>query len=163
MLELAAKLSTNRILVRRSILFVAFGASRETFAGAWYFLNRSFSDADHIDAMVNLDMVGTGDRGFYAYTSSNEDMNRIVRSLQGELLPVNAELATEEPYPSDHEVFYEKEIPSVFSRRGVIRNTRPDVTPRRSSIMREWNANWNMSTVSVSSLRTGRVRCSGPT
>ena len=118
MLELAAKLSTNRILVRRSILFVAFGASRHTFAGAWYFLNRSFSDADHIDAMVNLDMVGTGDRGFYAYTSSNEDMNRIVRSLQGELLPVNAELATEEPYPSDHEVFYEKEIPSVFFTTG---------------------------------------------
>ena len=62
MLELARKLSYSRSLVRRSILFVAFGASANTFAGAWYFLNRSFKDVDNIDAMVNLDMLGTGAR-----------------------------------------------------------------------------------------------------
>ena len=60
MLELARKLSYSRSLVRRSVLFVGFGASANTFAGAWYFLNRSFKDAGNIDAMVNLDMLGTG-------------------------------------------------------------------------------------------------------
>ena len=51
MLELARMVQTNSILFRRSVLFVAFGASAETYAGAWYFLNRSFGDADSIDAM----------------------------------------------------------------------------------------------------------------
>ena len=118
LLELASRLSTNRVLLRRSVLFVAFGASTETLAGSWYFLNRSFSDADLIDAMVNLDMLGTSERGFYAYTSANEDMNRSVRALQGELLPIQAELTDEEPYSSDHRAFYDREIPSVFFTTG---------------------------------------------
>ena len=118
LLELASRLSTNRVLLRRSVLFVAFGASTETLAGSWYFLNRSFSDANLIDAMVNLDMLGTSERGFYAYTSANEDMNRSVRALQGELLPIQAELTDEEPYSSDHRAFYDREIPSVLFTTG---------------------------------------------
>ena len=118
LLELASRLSTNRVLLRRNVLFVAFGASQETLAGSWYFLNRSFSDVAHIDAMVDLDMLGTPERGFYAFTSSNEDMDRSVRALQGELLPVQAQLTTEEPYPSDHQAFYNKEIPSVLFTTG---------------------------------------------
>jgi TonB family protein len=118
LLELASRLSTNRVLLRRSVLLVAFGASQETLAGSWYFLNRSFSDVDRIDAMVNLDMLGTGSRGFYAYTSSNEDLDRGVRALQGELLPVQAQLTTEEPYTSDHRAFYDKEIPSILFTTG---------------------------------------------
>ena len=118
LLELASRLSTNRILLRRSVLLVAFGASGETLAGSWYFLNRSFSDADRIDAMVNLDMLGTSERGFFAYTSSNEDLDREVRALQGELLPIQAQLTTEEPYASDHRAFYDKEIPSILFTTG---------------------------------------------
>lgn len=118
LLELASRLSTNRVLLRRSVLLVAFGASGETLAGSWYFLNRSFSDADRIDAMVNLDMLGTSERGFFAYTSSNEDLDREVRTLQGELLPIQAQLTTEEPYTSDHRAFYDKEIPSILFTTG---------------------------------------------
>ena len=118
LLELASRLSTNRVLLRRNVLFVAFGASQETLAGSWYFLNRSFPDVARIDAMVNLDMLGTAERGFYAYTSSNEDLDRSVRALQGELLPIQAQLTTEEPYTSDHRAFYDKEIPSVLFTTG---------------------------------------------
>ena len=59
MLELARMLGTNAIALGRSVLFVGFGASSQSYAGAWYFLNRQFSDSDRIDAMVNLDCVGT--------------------------------------------------------------------------------------------------------
>ncbi len=118
MAELARMVRTNSILFRRSVLFVAFGASQETYAGAWYFLNRSFSDADKVDAMINLDMLGTGNRGFYAYTSSNAGMNAIVESLAGDLQPVLPELVASEPYPSDHRAFYAKEIPSVMFTTG---------------------------------------------
>lgn len=118
MMELARMVRMNSILFRRSVLFVGFGASCETFAGAWYFLNRSFSDAGNIDAMINLDMVGTGYKGFYAYTASNADMNGVLKKLSGELQPVLPEIVTSEIYPSDHRAFYDKEIPYVTFSTG---------------------------------------------
>jgi len=119
MLELASRLKTNSLLLRRSVLFVAFGSSSNSYAGAWYFLNRSFaSDVENIDAMINLDMLGTGSSGFYAYTSSNPDLNVLVTTLEGTLQPVKPKLVSEEPYASDHRVFYASEIPSIFFTSG---------------------------------------------
>lgn len=118
LLELARMVNTNRIMFRRSVVFVAFGASCESFAGAWYFVNRSFESFGTVDAMINLDMVGTGYSGFYAYTSSNADMNAILRALSGSLQPIVPEIVSAEPYPSDHRVFYSKEIPSVMFTTG---------------------------------------------
>ena len=90
----------------------------ETYAGAWYFLNRSFSDSKSVKAMINLDMLGTGNNGFYAYTASNMDLNDVLKKLSGELQPVIPQLVTSEPYPSDHRAFYSKEIPSVMFTTG---------------------------------------------
>lgn len=118
LLELARMLQTNRMLLRRSVLLIGFGASCETFAGSWYFLNRAFTDADRIDAMINLDMVGTGSGGFYAYSSSNADMNALVEALSRELQPVRPQITAREPYPSDHRAFYDKEIPSICFTTG---------------------------------------------
>lgn len=118
LVELARMVQTNSMLFRRSVLFVAFGASSETFAGSWYFLNRSFSDAEKIDAMINLDMLGTGYNGFYAYTASNAELNAIIRMLSGELQPVLPEIVAAEVYPSDHRAFYDREIPSVHFTTG---------------------------------------------
>ena len=118
LLELAQKLSYARSLIRRSILFVGFGASNETLAGSWYFLNRSFSDVDKIDAMVNLDMLGSGAESLLAYPSSNEDMSVLVQTLRGELLPVQATLTQVEPFTGDHRAFYDREIPSILFTTG---------------------------------------------
>ena len=118
LVELARMVKTNSIMFRRTVLFVAFGASEETFAGSWYFLNRSFSDSEKIDAMINLDMLGTGYNGFYAYTASNTDMNAVVNTLTDELQPVHPEIFAGEIYPSDHRAFYAKEIPSVHFTTG---------------------------------------------
>ena len=118
MMELARMVQTHSMMFRRSVLFVAFGASMETYAGAWYFLNRSFGDASCIETMVNLDMLGTGNNGFYAYTASNVDLNLIIRKLSGDLQPIQPQLVTAEPYPSDHRAFYASEIPSVMFTTG---------------------------------------------
>lgn len=118
MLELARMVSTNSIMFRRSVIFVAFGASTRSYAGAWYFLNRSFSDAASVDAMINLDMLGTGDNGFYAYSASNSDLNYIVSSLEGTMQPVQPEIVASEPYPSDHRAFYSSGIPSLMLTSG---------------------------------------------
>ena len=118
LLELARMLSTNAITLRRSVLLIGFGASAESLAGSWYFLNRAFGDAPLIDAMINLDMLGAGKRELLAFTSSNADMNALVRKMESELLPVQARIITEEPYSGDHRAFYAAEIPSVLFTTG---------------------------------------------
>ena len=118
MLELARMLKVNSLMLKRSVVFVAFGSSLESHIGSWYFLNRSFKDADKIDGMINLDMVGNG-RGFYAYTSSNADMNRIVNRVNNTLQPVKPEITASEPVDSDHRMFYASEIPSVLFTTGM--------------------------------------------
>ena len=118
MLELARMLKVNSLMLKRSVVFVAFGSSLESHIGSWYFLNRSFKDADKIDGMINLDIVGNG-RGFYAYTSSNADMNRIVNRVNSTLQPVKPEITASEPVDSDHRMFYASEIPSVLFTTGM--------------------------------------------
>ena len=126
MLQLARKLSDARVLLRRSVVFAAFGSSLEGGAGAWYFLNRSFAGAGSIDAMVNLDMLGTGSRGFYAYTASNRDLNAVIAELAGTLQPVQPKVVSLEPVNSDHRAFYDKEIPAVFFTTGMYPEYRSD-------------------------------------
>lgn len=118
MLELARMVNTNAILFRRSVIFVAFGSSCDSFAGSWYFLNRSFSDVKNIDAMINLDMLGLGDASFMAYTASNADMNALINNVSSTLQPVVPKITAEEPYPSDHRSFYAASIPSVMFTTG---------------------------------------------
>ena len=118
MLELARMLKVNSLMLKRSVIFVAFGSSLESHVGSWYFLNRSFEDADKIDGMINLDILGSG-RGFYAYTSSNADMNRIVNRVNSTLQPVKPEITATEPVDSDHRMFYASEIPSVLFTTGM--------------------------------------------
>ena len=118
LVELARMVKTNSIMFRRSVLFAAFGASCETFAGAWYFLNRTFPETDRIDAMVNLDMLDTGYHGFYAYSGSNMDMNAVINTLSDELQPIHPKIISGEVYPSDHRAFYAKDIPSIVFTTG---------------------------------------------
>lgn len=118
MTELARLVATNAVMFRRSVIFVGFGASTSGYAGSWYFLNRAFSDSDRIDAMIDLDMLGTGDSGFYAYTASNADLNAILKNLDGTLQPIRPKIVSEEPYPSDHRAFYSKEIPAIMLTSG---------------------------------------------
>lgn len=119
MIQLAGKLSINRVLLKRSVIFVAFGSSMLSCAGSWYFLNRSFGSGIKIDAMVNLDMLGTPSNGFYAYAASNPDLKDLFAEMSGTLQPVHPRLVTEEPVVSDHKSFYEKEIPSVMFTSGM--------------------------------------------
>ncbi len=118
LLELAKMLKTNSLLLRRSVLLVGFGSSTQSFAGAWYFLNRSFADVPNIEAMIDLDVLGTGDNGFYAYSFSNPDMNIIAETLAKTLQPVTPKLTAEQPFPSDQIAFYDKEIPSILFTTG---------------------------------------------
>ena len=118
LLELARMLKTNAYSLRRSVILAAFGASTQMFAGSWYFLNRSFADVQGIEAMIDLDMLGTASEGFYAYSFSNPDMNIIAQTLAGTLQPVLPEVTARQPFASDQISFYDKEIPSILFTTG---------------------------------------------
>lgn len=116
MMELARMVSTNERFFRRSVIFVGFGASRKNFAGAWNFANGRFKGK--IDAMVNLDMIGSS-TGFQAYSASNPDMESILSGMTSHLLPVFPERVTNAAYPSDNVAFYASEVPSVLFTTGL--------------------------------------------
>ena len=118
LLELARMLSRSSVLLRRSVVIAAFGSSLESGAGAWSFLTRSFPQPERIDAMINLDMLGTGTNGFYSYTASNPDLNVLLEQVNATLQPVKPQLVSMEPVNSDHRIFYDKEIPAVFFTTG---------------------------------------------
>jgi TonB family protein len=119
LLELSRMLSAGSVLLKRSVIIAAFGSSLESGAGAWYFLNRSYGESAAIDAMINLDMLGTGSNGFYAYTASNPDLSHLVEQVNATLQPVRPQLVTLEPVASDHRIFYDREIPSVLFTTGM--------------------------------------------
>ncbi|MDO4999343.1 MAG: TonB family protein [Bacteroidales bacterium] len=119
LMELGRMLSAHSVLLKRSVILAAFGSSQESGAGAWYFLNRSFQAADRIDAMIELDMLGTESGGFYAFTASNPDLNKLVEAVNATLQPIRPELVTLEPVASDRRIFYDKEIPAVLFTTGM--------------------------------------------
>ena len=162
LLELAQKLSYARSLLRRSILFVGFGASRETFAGSWYFLHRSFEkDADKIDAMVNLDMLGMSSGGFYAFTSSNEDLNTVVSACRENCCPSRPSSPCSSRIPETISFSMTRKFLPSCSLRAAIRNTTPDRIPSISWISREWKGSWSISTAMCSASATAPGPCSG--
>ena len=116
LIELAKKLSRSSLLLHRSIMLVGFGASGETFAGAWHFIHNRFPSTEGWDAMIDLDMLGCGT--FSAFTASNQDLNDLLAAESGELQPIKPVVTSEAPYPSDNMAFYNSEIPSVMFTTG---------------------------------------------
>ncbi|MBR5925233.1 MAG: TonB family protein [Bacteroidales bacterium] len=114
LMHLAEKISTNRVLLSRSVIVAAFGGSSDANAGSWYFLNRAFPEVGRIDAYVNLDLFDNPNRGLFVYSASNADMNHILNALSTTLQPVRPVITTAEPGVSDHRSFYAMEKPFVF-------------------------------------------------
>lgn len=114
LMQLAEKISTNRVLLQRSVLIAAFGGAQDANAGSWYFLNRAFPETSLIDAYLGLDYFDNPNRGLYAYSASNADMNHIIAMLAESLQPARPAVTTAEPGISDFRSFYGKEIPSIL-------------------------------------------------
>ena len=114
LMQLAEKISTNRVLLQRSVLIAAFGGAQDANAGSWYFLNRAFPEVSLIDAYLGLDYFDNPNRGLYAFSGSNADMNHILGLLAESLQPARPTVTTVEPGISDFRSFYGKEIPSIL-------------------------------------------------
>ncbi len=120
LLEIAQKVSVNRNELKRSILFMAFGAEEAGLIGSAYFTKSKLFDKLNIVAMINMDMIGRlVDNKLVIYgTGTSSIWDNILDSLNH---PYNF-VITKTPDgfgPSDHSSFYAKNIPVLHFFSGT--------------------------------------------
>jgi TonB family protein len=138
-MEVAKQVAARQFLFRRSVIFAFFGAEELGMAGSWYFLNRSFKDVDKIVMMINLDMVGRsgGENKLQVFTATqNHDLMGIINGLSDRTFSVKPAVSFTDYFPSDHRLFYEKNIPIALFTTGVHRDYH---TPRDQSNRIDYN------------------------
>ena len=127
MLELARLVAGYQGLFRRSIIFVGFGAGEQGMAGAWYFVNRAFTEIRQVKAMVDLDRLGrTGeDNAFSCFSQlGTVDFRYILdKTLEQPVITLPAVLKGS-VFSSEHLPFYEKQIPVFLFTSGTAREHR---------------------------------------
>ena len=135
MLELARMVAQYSGLFRRSVVFVGFGAGEQGMAGAWYFVNRAFSEIKAVDAMVDLSCLGrTGiDRPLTCFSQLGDvDYDYIISKTHEQPVALSPVRARELPLSSDCLAFYEHQIPVFLFTRGMAREHRTiKDTPRQ--------------------------------
>ena len=129
LIEAAKILSSNIMFLRRSVIFVGFGASEEQYAGARYFTSGGeFNDISNIKLMVNLDMLGRGtaDNPFEIYSMiSRGDLSSMTTYVtDNESVTTRPGIHAGEIFPSDHLAFDLVDIPTITFSTGRSREYR---------------------------------------
>ncbi|MEJ2055259.1 MAG: M20/M25/M40 family metallo-hydrolase, partial [Calditrichaceae bacterium] len=122
MLELAEKMASNRSALKRSMMFIAFGAEEMGLLGSKYFTNNPFVDLNNIDVMLNMDMVGSLNQETKSLTVGGTGTAVGLSDLVAQLADTNQlkiKQSSEGYGPSDHASFYMKDIPVLFLFTGV--------------------------------------------
>jgi len=116
-LEIIEKLAANRKSLKRSILFISFGAEEMGTVGSKYFLNHPLVDLAKIRYMFNLDMVGRLDKESQSLSVSGTGtavgLDSVVKT-HTRVSGLSARLSPDGYGPSDHAPFYISNI-SVLS------------------------------------------------
>ncbi|MDF1549232.1 MAG: M20/M25/M40 family metallo-hydrolase [Bacteroidales bacterium] len=121
-LEIAQKLAAQSKKIKRSILFIAFGAEESGLLGSQYFANHPLVDLNKIDAMLNFDMVGrlnsTTNEVSVGGTGTAAEWETMLTDYQKNS-PLKLAFSKEGYGPSDHASFYSQNIPVLFFNTGV--------------------------------------------
>lgn len=140
LLELAKMVNTHSYMFGRTVIFVGFGASEKGMAGSWYFANRAFSQIDDVRAMINLNMLGCGEKGNPFSIFSQMPLRYLTELLDKTaeepvvLVPAGS---PKEITPSDHLPFYDKGIPIISFSNGM---TKEYHTPKDKPYLIDYQA-----------------------
>jgi len=121
-LELAEKLSSQKENLKRSILFMAFGAEEMGLIGSHFFTNNLLVDLKKIKIMINFDMIGRMDsteKGLViGGTGTAVEMEDLLKTYEA-----NSKISfthSPEGYgSSDHASFYASGVPVLFFFTGA--------------------------------------------
>lgn len=112
LLELAEQVQANRKSLKRSVLFIAFGAEEQGLLGSSYFVNHPTVSLKSIKLMINMDMVGhlNEQRQLYMGGAGTFPDGQQLMARLGEPNHVNPVVHAGSVAGSDHVSFYKKGI-----------------------------------------------------
>lgn len=129
LIEAARILSGNAMFLRRSVIFVGFGAGEEQYAGARFFASGGeFSDISNVKLMVNLDMLGRGSAEnpfeIYSVIPRSDLVSMTTYVTDNESVTTKPGLHNGEVFSSDHLAFSMEDIPTLTFSTGRSREYR---------------------------------------
>jgi aminopeptidase YwaD len=120
-IELAEKFASEKENLKRSIIFMAFGAEEMGLLGSKYFINNPLVKPDKIKTMFNIDMVGRLNKeqslqigGAGTSLEAKEILNPLSSGRNFKVA-----LSDEGYGPSDHASFYGIDIPVLYFSTGA--------------------------------------------
>lgn len=120
-LELAEKLSTSNIQLKRSIIFAAFGSEELGIKGSAHFVKNLPVPKDKIKLMINLDMIGRMDSCntlYYNTVVKNANLENKINKLKRKYSKINLTDKRSKRIRSDYRDFHKSGIPVVAFNTG---------------------------------------------
>ncbi|SVA58497.1 uncharacterized protein METZ01_LOCUS111351 [marine metagenome] len=115
LLELAQKLTSKKIKLKRSVLLVGFDAEEKGVLGSKYFVDHPTVDINNIVAMLNLDMIGRmKDSTINVGGVGTSPIFEPVLDSLAEMHGYDLNMTKPGFGPSDHASFYTRDIPVLF-------------------------------------------------
>ncbi len=121
LLELAERLAAERKNIKRSVLFMAFGAEEMGLLGSKYFTKHALINLKDINILFNFDMVGrlNEDKDLtIGGTGTAVGLDSLLK-LQPNTAGLTLKFSPEGYGPSDHAAFYVEDVPVLFFFTGV--------------------------------------------
>lgn len=112
LLEIAEKIASNKQKLKRSIIFIAFGAEEQGLLGSQYFVEHPLVPLSQIKLMINMDMVGRLNKENHVYMGGAGTFPNGVDFMQnlGESLGLTPFVHAGSVGGSDHVSFYAKDL-----------------------------------------------------
>ncbi len=115
LLELAESLTSRKVQLRRSLLFIAFTGEEEGLLGSAYYVKNPLFPLDRTVTMINMDMIGRlNNRKLIIYgTGTSPEFDSLMVALNSDST-FALSLVRDGFGPSDQSSFYAKRIPVCF-------------------------------------------------
>lgn len=112
LLEIAEKVAANKHKLKRSVIFIAFGAEEQGLLGSQYFVDHPIVPLSQIKLMINMDMVGRLNEANHVYMNGAGTFPGGVEFMQelGTGLGLTPIVHAGSVGGSDHVSFFKKEI-----------------------------------------------------
>lgn len=112
LLEIAEKIAANQTQLKRSVIFIAFGAEEQGLLGSQYFVDNPLVPLSQIKLMINMDMVGRLNTEDHVYMNGAGTFPGGVEFMQklGESLELTPIVHAGSVGGSDHVSFFKQDI-----------------------------------------------------
>jgi len=120
LLALAEKLAADKTKLKRSVIFIAFGAEEQGLLGSKYFVEHPLVPLTQIKLMMNMDMVGRMNAEKHLYMGGAASFTGGMELMKGlgPVANINPIVIAYDVGGSDHVSFFKKNIPVLGFHTG---------------------------------------------